>query len=370
MDRLLAPISTEHPCGENLRYDPFYTKLKNARIDEDPRLSQGVWKRDVIRADWPHVIDLCENALIEKTKDLQIIAWLCDAYAAHEHITGISKAIKLLEGVLKEYAPSLYPEDEEHKEIILDWLDDALYERLLQTPITSPRDDYKACTMHQWIMAQNLTQNLKKDAQLEATLINLEKKGDVTERIFLMSIKNTDRSFYEAIIQDVDEALEALDAFHKSYTSLELPWLFPLFHVKKELPNLKPLLNDFQKKSSYIPRSDSKKESSSYALSTLQGPSTSSLLPPSKTSLSTSSSPLLSTALETKSELSVSDMNRHELYALLSAIAERLKTLEPHSPTPNLLKEIATWEDKSLSDIITSVPKEELNVYLKFLGIK
>src|SRR5439155_783138 len=68
---LLQPIPGSNPAGANLRYDPIYDKIKEARREEED-VDQGDWKRTRKVADWPLVIKLSGEALATKSKDLQI----------------------------------------------------------------------------------------------------------------------------------------------------------------------------------------------------------------------------------------------------------------------------------------------------------
>jgi len=44
-DDLLNPIPGNNPCGENLRYDPVYDKIKEARFEVEDYAPQGEWQR-------------------------------------------------------------------------------------------------------------------------------------------------------------------------------------------------------------------------------------------------------------------------------------------------------------------------------------
>ena len=54
---LLRPIPGPNPGGANLRDDPLYDKLTEARREDDG-LPQGEWTRPRKVADWPTVIKL------------------------------------------------------------------------------------------------------------------------------------------------------------------------------------------------------------------------------------------------------------------------------------------------------------------------
>src|SRR5262249_54306197 len=67
---------------------------------------------------------------------------------------------------------------------------------------------------------------------------------------------------------------------------------------------------------------------------------------------------------------SIKIKTRAEAYKLLAVIGEFLAKVEPHSPTPQLVRQLATWENKSLSDILQDITQspQEFTMLLKLLG--
>ena len=65
---LLNPVPGENPSGADLRYDPIYEKIKEARREEDDA-AQGDWKRERKVADYKQVIKLASETLATKTKE-------------------------------------------------------------------------------------------------------------------------------------------------------------------------------------------------------------------------------------------------------------------------------------------------------------
>ena len=76
VDELLQPIPGDNPSGADLRYDPVYDEIKEARRQEDDEAPQGEWARERKIAEWPVVIKLATEVLANKSKDLQLAAWL------------------------------------------------------------------------------------------------------------------------------------------------------------------------------------------------------------------------------------------------------------------------------------------------------
>ena len=86
-DALLAPIAGESPTGESLRYEGTYDAIQQARRDDEDHLPRGVWEANLRRADWRNVASLCSQALAERSKDLQVAAWLLEA---NLHLRGLA----------------------------------------------------------------------------------------------------------------------------------------------------------------------------------------------------------------------------------------------------------------------------------------
>ena len=61
IEALLAPISDDNPCGEDLTFQPLLDDSKEARRQDDPSLDQGEWKTEIKAADWNKVKDLATD---------------------------------------------------------------------------------------------------------------------------------------------------------------------------------------------------------------------------------------------------------------------------------------------------------------------
>ena len=73
LDEFLQPIAEASPSGVDLRYDPVYDNIKEARRQDDD-LNQGAWQTERKLADYPKVINLAGTALKKKSKDLHLAA--------------------------------------------------------------------------------------------------------------------------------------------------------------------------------------------------------------------------------------------------------------------------------------------------------
>ncbi|HUG21868.1 ImpA family type VI secretion system protein [Piscinibacter sp.] len=106
---LLRPLPGDDPCGLNLAYDPVIDAIGRARDQPDERLPTGVWERAPNKHTWATVESLCANVLLERSKDLQIAAWLCEAWA-HEHgMNGFAEGVRLLDGMARIFWEGAHP---------------------------------------------------------------------------------------------------------------------------------------------------------------------------------------------------------------------------------------------------------------------
>ncbi len=108
VEKLLAEVSEESPCGENLEYDPAYIELGT--------MAQGTPERvmgdEVIPGEepnWRDVRDRCLE-LLDRTKDLRVVMYLSVAMLKMEGLTGMRDAFAVLGGVLDRYWEGVYPQ--------------------------------------------------------------------------------------------------------------------------------------------------------------------------------------------------------------------------------------------------------------------
>jgi len=120
LDPLLNPISQEQPTGANLRQTTdlakFYYQIKDARLQartiERNNSANGEFNNDANKY-WQIVADFSSHVLTEKTKDIEIAAWLTEAWTRLQGFWGLSSGFKLLKELIDKYWDKLYPEPDE-----------------------------------------------------------------------------------------------------------------------------------------------------------------------------------------------------------------------------------------------------------------
>lgn len=211
-DDLLNPISGDNPSGENLRYDPVYDKIKEARREDDDA-PQGEWAYERKVADWGQVIKLASDALATKSKDLQIAAWLTEAALRTEGFPGLLEGLKLLRGLVENFWDTLYPEIEDGEADMraapLDWVGSRLDQAVHQAPITrNGLDWFQFKQSRQVGYEADVTDNAERAAARAQAIAEGKVSGDDFDNAF----KATPKAFYVESKKSLDDCLEAIEA--------------------------------------------------------------------------------------------------------------------------------------------------------------
>lgn len=126
IDRLLAPISDEAPCGLDLRYEHEFDQARELRREDDTSLPTGVWQSSIKRAQWPELEKLTTSLLLERSKDLMLSAWLGEAWLHQDGLEGLPGSLALVAGLCERYPEHLHPQaqdgDQSWRVIPLEWL--------------------------------------------------------------------------------------------------------------------------------------------------------------------------------------------------------------------------------------------------------
>jgi type VI secretion system protein ImpA len=111
VDRFLDPISETSRCGENLEYDPAFGELERAARGKERReVGDSVIEAEPPK--WPEVFDAAD-ALLERTRDLRVAAYLTRAAVNLDGFLGLSAGLRLIHGLLQTHWDSVHPQLDE-----------------------------------------------------------------------------------------------------------------------------------------------------------------------------------------------------------------------------------------------------------------
>lgn len=356
IEKILYPISISQPAGESLRYDKVYDEIKETRREDDPNLEQGIYKTELKHADWVLVEKLCLESLETRSKDLQLAAWLTEAWLHLYGFIGVQNGFSLILALCENFWDLMYPtiedEDLEFRLSIVDWIDEKLSVKMKLINITNPTiEDAKILSFADWEEAcrldilekKDLQAFKKKESQGKPTILKFKNSFFLTPSQFVLEIKQ-ELSQTNSLCQKLEQFLE--QKCGKQFSGLS--------KIKSTTTNIFKLIDSFI--------SDrSEKEL---------------LVEPEKQSNIIWQREEIEEEIE---EVSIKDKatrrgpirSRAEAYRRLNEVADYLLLTEPHSPTPYLLKRAIAWGSMSLHEVFGEIIRdrnemEELNKLLRF----
>jgi len=251
---LLNPIPGQNPSGQNLRYDPVYDKIREARrADEEIQVSEeaskrDVWKHEIKKADFIQVTKLATEALSKRTKDLQIAAWLTEALVAQERIPGLTQGLELLRGLIANFWETLYPEVEDDDLLLraapVEWVGSFLHEQVRKVPVTKNKLDW--CKFQESRRVGYEKDAEGNEAKTTARQVAISEKKCTGEE-FDQAVKNTGESYYRQLATDLaaaDNSVRALEHLCDEKFGRDAP---NFANLKKALEDLQDLVREYWK---------------------------------------------------------------------------------------------------------------------------
>lgn len=362
LETLLTPISADKPSGESLRYSGLYEAVEEARREDDPNLPQGVWKTGLKRADWKEAARLCLDALESRTKDLQLAAWLTEAWIRLDGAPGAARGLEVLTALSESFWDTVHPlpqdGDAEYRLAPLQWVADRLPETVRLIPVTAPpgNEDVRACAYADLEGARHLDRMARTDPEAAKAA---EERGRISLDRFLVSVSLTPTAFYSALAADTQEALGNLDALAVLLSRLagaDAPSfqrlgdaLFALQHLAQRVLEERreqgeEIAGSPRGEEDYVAydpgmdvygaAGEHEEEEAAYGTSPIR--------------------------------------SRAEAYRRLAEAADYLQRTEPHSPTPYLIRRAVAWGGMSLGELLQELVQSDsdLRAIYTLLGMR
>jgi type VI secretion system protein ImpA len=216
LDRLLTPVPGDAPAGRDLRYDPRYAAIKEARR-EDPDLPPGELDGPRKLADWNQTVALSTALLEAETKDLQLAAWLTEALLRKDGFGGLVTGLGLLEGLLRQYWDTVFPliedDDIELRSGPLEWVGSRLDLAVRQSTIASG-----GITALDFIISRGIPGEMEAEANADRRSARAEaiEAGKRTPEEVDAAVDSASKAFYKALLADMTAALDAITSLEKA----------------------------------------------------------------------------------------------------------------------------------------------------------
>ncbi len=335
---LLAPIPGDDPAGAPLRYEGTYDRVREARRADDPALSQGIWTHEMKRADREGAAALCQAALRERSKDLQLAAWLLEAWLHLHGFAGAAAGLEVMLGLAERWWDGLHPravggEDPcEARALVVEWVDGVAADALALVPLTLPSlseaEPWSWATREGALRLENLA---RRDA---AAARAAEARGAVTLARFDRAVSLTPTAFYasaSASLRRAEAAAGRLQALLDTRCGAAAPgllrargvmaavrgWAGQVLAARPPEPDLTPQEEPMS-----------------------ADPPAAGARPPAADDPPAAPAPAAVVAIAVAGR---GPASRDEAYRWLEAAADYLAGAEPHSPVPYLVRRAVAW---------------------------
>ncbi len=347
LDLLLQPISEESPSGESLRYSGIYDEIREARR-ADVNLAQGEWQTELKVADFQKVLNLGVDALLTKSKDLQIAAWVSEALVKLHGFVGLRDSLKLLSGLQERFWETLFPEidegDMENRANAISWVDSQMELAIKGSPYTGVANysylDWE--DSKRFDIPDNL-ESLDSTARerIQALKEQAERERRVTSDLWKKEIAQTRRAAVEAANFAIEECWEAFGELNRvieeKYERNQAPGLTNFRKTLEEVHNQVRLLLTEK-------RAEEPDEvlDEAFQADETEG-------------IATANSATVSAAGAIQ--------NRRDALKRLNDIADFFKRTEPHSPVSYLVQKAVRWGEMPLDSWLQDVIKDQSVLY-------
>jgi type VI secretion system protein ImpA len=369
-DDILKPVPGDNSAGQNLRYNPLYDKIKEARREDD-NLAQGAWQHERKVADHVLVIRLTQEAIATQSKDLQLAAWLTEALLKKQGVGGLREGLDLCHGLVDQFWDNLYPEidedDLEQRAAPLDWIGSKLDLPLKSVEICRDGYAYYQYKDSRLVGFEDEAKTKEQKAAREKAL----KEGKLAPELVDKSVAETPKAFYAGMEKDLDGSIAALDALKTICGEKfgdDAPSLNRLREALQEVRHANHQL--LQKKREADPDPvEEKVEEPAPAADAGAGeaaePGASSAGEPTRVAAS-------GAGAASAAYISAEPADRREAIGSVFAAAAFLRKRDPFSPAPYLMVRGLRWgELRASSDpAMLEAPPTEVRAHIKSLAIE
>ncbi|MFC0401967.1 type VI secretion system protein TssA [Paraburkholderia rhizosphaerae] len=363
LDALLAPLSEGEGGGVWLRYEPIYQQIRSARHEDDATLPMGEWERPLVKADWKTVAAMCSDALRTRSKDLQLAAWLSEAWTHLYRIEGFVAGAMLLNALVERYWDTAWPRidegDSDARCAPFTWINDTLALVLvLHVPLLriEGREPVADVNLYDWQRACAAAYDDDDNALSSESLARQVNGANAAALLQLRRQLADARDAWIELDRRLDERLAQAAPSIGQVTDA----LTRLAHAATSL------LGDHAEHGPANPTQD---DMSEFPLIDNDGAQPlSAHLVAAAAAQSITPGAVAPVALPFDA---AGIVDRAHAYQLLQLVADYLARHEPHSPTPYLVRRAVGWGQMSLPELMREIVREEgdLSRYLALLEL-
>lgn len=346
IERLLAPITDDAPCGRDLREDAspnsLYHTLRDIRTQarNNERSARADGETDFVQStDWQPIVDQAPEILATQSKDLEIVAWLVEAFSRTRGFQGVAAGFALARALIERFGTDLYPQpDEDGKATQLAALiglngygsEGALIPPLKAIPLTEggPPAPFAAWQCEQAFELERITDPAKREER--------SKRGFVTRVELDRAMAETSQDFLQSTERHLRAALEIYQAFQETLDRYCEDDPQPTARIRETLDSCLQTLT-YLAGDRLAARSDAvtNEEALSEADDLAEPPTEIAQIPANAAAQAT--------------------LDRQRALRQLEEVAHYFRRTEPHSPVSYAIEQAVYWSKLSLPDLLNEL---------------
>ena len=349
---LLEPIEKEYPSGRWVRYENKYLSIVAEKNADDPNLPMGEWERPLKQTNWKRVADIAGDLLEKETKDLEICIFLIQGWTSLYGMSGLRCGLLLMYKLTEKYWDTLWPKfessDSDARISPYKWLATKGPDFFKDKIVFLPRNEQRERSL---TYLDNLVQ--KNSGSKSIDLSNDQENKIIKKILSEIHLSEEDTNYLNELELNALEAktiIEKLDLYLEkklgnesiSFSKITL-FIEEIISFTKGVLRAKNIKNNEMKKdnrkvSRTSSNTDNQEDTNKIENEKLE----------ESTRLETEENKLSSGHKENL---------RNEIYESIGVLSEKLREIEPHSPSSYVLRRVSTWGNMTLEELIDDIGK-------------
>ena len=349
---LLEPIEKEYPSGRWVRYENKYLSIVAEKNADDPNLPMGEWERPLKQTNWKRVADIAGDLLEKETKDLEICIFLIQGWTSLYGMSGLRCGLLLMYKLTEKYWDTLWPKfessDSDARISPYKWLATKGPDFFKDKIVFLPRNEQRERSL---TYLDNL---VEKNSGSKSIALSNDQENKIIKKILSeIHLSKEDTNYLKELESNAFEAktiIEKLDVYLEkklgnesiSFSKITL-FIEEIISFTKGVLRAKNIKNNEMKKdnrkvSRTSSNTDNQEDTNKIENEKLE----------ESTRLETEENKLSSGHKENL---------RNEIYESIGVLSEKLREIEPHSPSSYVLRRVSTWGNMTLEELIDDIGK-------------
>ena len=349
---LLDPIEKENPSGRWVRYEDKYLAIVAEKNADDPNLPMGEWERPLKQTNWRRVVDIARDLLEKETKDLEICIFLIQGWTSLYGMRGLRCGLLLMYKLTEKHWDTLWPKfessDSDARISPYKWLATKGPDFFKDKIVFLPRNEQR-----EWSLTY-LDNFIEKNSDSKSiTLSNDQENKIIKKSLSEIHLNKEDANYLNELESNAFAAktiIEKLDLYLEKKLGTESISFSKITSFIEEIASFKEEVLRAKK----LKIDETKKNNPKVTRASFNVDGQEDINKIKDEKLKESS------GLETEQDKLLVDHeedSRNQIYESIGVLSEKLRAIEPHSPSSYVLRRVSMWENMTLEELIEDVGK-------------